>query len=150
MTRYKEPSAENTKAWNEWVASRPESVRVVAERFDPWTLYRLRTTNQRVFVLAFSEPDKDGKVTCRVGVTGEFNLVTHERHVFGIDPDDLEECDLPRSGERLGSLDLPIEVLRDLMTRYPGGAPMAVMAELITKYPLRDCNGDDDDIWVDS
>ena len=137
VTRHIEPTAAQKAAWREWVASRPESIRVVAERYDPWTLYRLKTTNQRVFLEAFSEPGADGKVTCRVGVSGMFNMVTFERSVFGIDPDDLEECDLPSTDEPVGSLDLPIEVLKDLHARYPNGAPPEVMRDLIIRYPLR-------------
>jgi hypothetical protein len=137
MARYKEPTDENLQAWREWTASRPEAVRLVAERYDPWTLYTLplgsgskKLCRNTRWLLVFS-------LLCRVVVTGEFNLVTHERSVFGIDPDDLEECDLPGADEPLGSLDLPIEVLKDLMTRYPRGAPLEVMADLFARYPLR-------------
>jgi hypothetical protein len=137
MARYKEPTDENLQAWREWTASRPEAVRTIAERYDPWTLYRLKTTNQRVFLQSFFDPDPDGKVTCRVAVSGEFNLVTHERSVFGIDPNDLEECDLPSADEPVGSLDLPIEVLKDLMAQHPSGAPPEVMDDLIARHPLR-------------
>ena len=135
--KYVQPTAEQLAAWRAYVADLPEAVRTVAEHYDPWTLYRLKSTNQRVFLLAFFDPDDHGKVTCRVAVTGEFNLVTHERAVFGIDPDDLEECDLPAPDEMLGSFDFPIEVLSDLMRWYPGGTPAAVMQDLIGKYPLR-------------
>jgi hypothetical protein len=145
VTRYKEPTPENEQAWREWVASRPEAIRVVAERYDPWTLYRLKTTNQRVFLQSFFDPDPDGKVLCRVAVSGEFNMVTFERSVFGIDPNDLEECDLPGADEPVGSLDLPIEVLKDLHDRHPSNPPPEVMRDLILKYPLRASTGDDED-----
>ena len=135
--KYVEPTAEHLAAWRTYVADLPPAVRAIAERYDPWTLYRLKDTGQRVFLLSFFDPDANGKVTCRVAVTGEFNLVTHERAVFGIDPADLEECDLPRADEVLGSFDFPIEVLKDLMQRYPGGAPPEVMQALIGQYPLR-------------
>lgn len=135
--RYTKPTEAQQRAWRDWVAERPESIRKVAERFDPWTLYRLGSTGQRVYVLSFSEPGEDGKVTCRVGVSGEFNLVTFERDVFGIDPDDLEECDLPGPNEQLGTLDLPINVVKNLRDQHPDRVPAHVMLDLIARYPLK-------------
>lgn len=139
--RFIQPSVKNEKAWKKWVADRPESIRSVCARFDPWTLYRLKTTGQRVYILAFSEPGADGKVTCRVGVSAEFNLLSFERDVFGIDPDDLEECDLPKADEQVGTLDLPIDVVKNLREQYPDGAPKHVMLDLITRYPLQQRKG---------
>lgn len=140
--RYTQPTPEQEELWKEWISQRPESIRAVAARFDPWTLYRLKTTNQRVYVLAFSEPGEDGKVTCRVGVSGEFNLVTFERDVFGIDPDDLEECDLPGPDETLGTLDLPIDEVKKLRQDYPDGPPpQSVFADLILRFPLKKGGG---------
>lgn len=109
MSRFQDPTNEQIAAWNEWVASRPESVRVVAERFDPWTLYRMRSTGHRVTLYSFGEAP-DGSVTLTVNVTGEFNLVTFDRQVFGIAPDDLEECDLPSADESTGAALTPAEV----------------------------------------
>jgi hypothetical protein len=99
MARYIEPTETQQAGWRQWVAERPHAVRVIAERFDPWTLYRLKTTDQRVTLLSISE---NGTVS--VAVSGEFNFVTHERRVFGINPDDLEPCDLPASDTRVGTL----------------------------------------------
>ena len=109
MTRYKDPTPEEARAWEVWLAERPEAVRAVAERFNPWSLYRLRTTGHRCFVESFNEND-DGSVTVTVGITGEFNLVTFERAVFGINPDELEPCELPVEGEPLGVILKPEEV----------------------------------------
>ncbi len=99
MARYHTPTAEQEQAWREWVETRPPVVRTIAERFDPWTLYRLNTTGQRVTLHSISE---DGTVT--VNVLGDFNFVVNERAVFGINPDHLEECDLPAPDEVLGSV----------------------------------------------
>lgn len=44
MARYTEPTEEQLKVWDEWVASRPEVIKKLAERFDPWSLYKLKTT----------------------------------------------------------------------------------------------------------
>lgn len=112
MARWTEPKAEQVEAWRAWVAERPPLVRVVAERFEPWSVYRMRSTGQRVSVLGFDEDD-GGSVTLRVAVRGDWNLVTHERDVFGIDPGDLEPCDLPAPGELVGSLDLPVEFIKE-------------------------------------
>lgn len=104
MSRLIEPSAREEKAWHRWVAKRPPHIREVAERFDPWSLYQLKTTGQRVTVVSFSEEKKTGKVTMTVSITGQFNLIMFDREVFGIDPADLELCDPPPETEMLGTI----------------------------------------------
>ena len=101
MAKITEPTDEQRQGWNDWVASRPECVRRIAEKFDPWTLYRMNDTEHRVTLHSFGE-DEDGTVTLTVDVTGQFNLVNFERQVFGVNPDNLTECDLPDKGEPLG------------------------------------------------
>jgi hypothetical protein len=86
-------------AWQEWVDSRPAVVKGIAERLRPDKLYRMKSTRQRVTMHSINE---NGTVT--VDVTGRFNLIDFDRQVFGIDPDDLEECDLPTAGESVGTL----------------------------------------------
>ena len=110
MARIIEPSKEMLAAWNEWVAERPESVRIVAEKFDPWTLYKLKDSGHRVTLHSISE---DGTLT--VNVSGDFNQLLFERKVFGIPPNDLDECDLPSENEKVGSLDLdlPTSILKE-------------------------------------
>lgn len=135
--RHTEPTPEQIEGYREWVTQRPPAVRACAERLDPWTLYRLKTTGQRVYLVGF-DVEQDGKVTCRIGVSGEFNMVTFERTVFGVDPDDLEECDLPGPEDQVGSLDLPIEEVRRLHEEFPeGGVPAERWAALVQQYPLR-------------
>lgn len=90
MARLVEPTVKMEKGWRRWVKSRPPSVRAVAEKLDPWTLYRMKDTGQYVTVASIFE---DGSVS--VNVTSQFNFVLHERNVFGIDPATLEECDIP-------------------------------------------------------
>jgi hypothetical protein len=99
MARFTEPTTQQQAAWRKWVAKRPSLVRKIAEQFEPWSLYLLRSTGQRVTVQSFSE-DKDGTVTLTVSITGEFNVIAFDRAVFGINPDDLEPCDLPDAGTR--------------------------------------------------
>lgn len=73
--RFTEPTPEQVEAFKAWVSDLPQKVREVAEKFDIWTLYRLKTTGQRVFIQSFDETGD--RVTLTIGVTGEFNLVTH-------------------------------------------------------------------------
>ena len=99
MARFTEPTPAQEAEWNEWVASRPECVRKIAERFEPWSLYQMKNTGQRCTIVSFSE---DG--TIKVAITGEFNAVMFEREVFGISPDNLVPCDLPGANEIVGFL----------------------------------------------
>jgi len=123
MARFSTPTIETTAAWDAWVTKRPHAVKgmIANYRLDPWTLYRLKSTSQRVYLMSFNDNG-----TVKVAVTGEFNLVTHERAVFGIDPADLEECDLPHADELLGSLELPVaEIKRLMMEGAPPGSQAA-------------------------
>lgn len=79
------------------MASRPECVRVLCEKLPPDRLYRMKSTGQRVTLHSYSENN-----TVTVDISGDYNLITFDRQVFGINPDDLEECDIPR-GELLGT-----------------------------------------------
>lgn len=99
-------------AFDEWVATRPEKIRALIKKYPPNRLYRLKTSNHRVTIAAYEERE-DGRVGFRVDVTGEYNLVAMERSVFGIDPEDLEECDLPGPGEDLGNAGLSPEAFVD-------------------------------------
>ena len=100
MANHYEPTPEQEADWQQWLAGRPEVIRKVASRFSPWMLYRMKSTGHRVVITSYSETDP---VTLTVAVLGRFNRVTMERRVFGIDPDDLEECPLPGPDEELGS-----------------------------------------------
>lgn len=112
MARIVQPSKAELRSWNRWVSGRPPSVRAVAERLDPWTLYCLKTTGQRVTVYSYSE---DGTVT--VDVDAAFNLCLFPARVFGIDPNDLSPCDLPGASDAVGALlsDADVEANRDVL-----------------------------------
>jgi hypothetical protein len=90
---------EQRKQWRAWVASRPECIQDLCRRFPPDRLYRLKSSGHRVTLYSYCE---DGTMT--VIVSGEYNAVAFGRNVFGIKPEDLEECDLPAPGELLGEL----------------------------------------------
>ena len=85
--------------WEEWVSSRPESIHSMCREFPPNKLYKLKSTGHRVTISSYSE---DG--TCTVVVSGRFNMVSMERQVFGIKPEDLVECGLPGRNDALGVL----------------------------------------------
>lgn len=84
-------------AFDAWVATRPPVIQELCKRLPPDRLYRLKSSNHRVTLYSYSE---NGTVT--VNVTGQYNALTFERRVFGISPDDLEECELPGPDEPLG------------------------------------------------
>jgi hypothetical protein len=121
MARVTEPTADQEAGWKAWVAERPPEIRAVAERFDPWSLYRLKSTGQRCTLYSFSEGQP---VTMTVDFTGEHNLMVFDRRVFGIDPNDLEPCDLPTPDEPVGALlteqediDAFVDAVRPLVVR---------------------------------
>ena len=75
-------------------------VREVAERFEPWRLYRMHGDDgqplKRVELAAFDEL-LDGTVGVQVRVRERWNPneTIFERLVFGVNPGRLTECDLP-------------------------------------------------------
>jgi len=99
MAKVIEWSKEQEKAWNEWVSSRPQIIQDLCKRFPPYNLYRLKKSDNKVTLYSYEE---DGTMT--VNVTGEYNVVMFNRQVFGISPDDLEECDLPSPEEATGTV----------------------------------------------
>lgn len=96
-----EVTPEQEAEWKTWVADRPPDVRDVAERFDPWSLYRMKSTGQRVTIRSFREGPP---VTLTVNILSDFNLVLFERQVFGIEPNDLEPCDIQDQDEPVGAV----------------------------------------------
>ena len=84
--------------WSRWLAKRPPAIRTLIEQYPPNRLYQM-ADGHRVTIQGYRE---DGTVT--VDVSGEFNLVAFERSVFGVDPAELVECDLPDPDELLGAL----------------------------------------------
>lgn len=90
MAIIREFTPEEASEWAKWVRSRPPTVRDLCERFPPNRLFRLKSTGDLVTVHSWCE---NGTIT--VDVTAEFNAVLFERNVFGISPDDMEECDIP-------------------------------------------------------
>ena len=98
MAKWIEWTDEQRTAWAEWRATRPTVIQEMMDRFPYDELYRLKSSGHRVTLYSYSE---NGTLT--VNVTGDFNFVTFDRRVFGIEPDDLEPCDLPNADEHLGT-----------------------------------------------
>ena len=117
MSIIREWNEEQEKQWRKWVEERPEPVRTMARNYPPNRLYRMKSTGQRVILFSYSE---DGTVT--VDVTGEYNLVIFDRQVFGVDINNLEECDLPGEDEISGTflteeedVDAHIDMIRPMI-----------------------------------
>jgi hypothetical protein len=89
---------EDQPGWEDWLAARPPAIRAMVDRYPPNRLYRMQD-GHRVTIEAYSE---GGTVT--VHVSGQYNLVVFERGVFGIDPAELVECDLPPPDELVGAI----------------------------------------------
>lgn len=92
-----ELNEEQQKGHDEWFNSRPECIQKLYEKFPYNRLYRMKSSGHRVTIYSYLENN-----TMSVVVSGDYNLVSFERRVFGVPPEDLEECDLPEEGERLG------------------------------------------------
>lgn len=86
-------------AWEDWVATRPAAVQELCRKLPPDRLYMNKPTQQRGTIYSYSE---DGTVT--VNFTGEHNLLMFDKQVFGIKPEDLEECELPTEDELRGTM----------------------------------------------
>lgn len=86
------------EAWNKWVSTRPVIIQELCRKYPPDRLYLLKPTGQRATIVSYSE---DRSIT--VNITGDFNCHIFDREVFGIKPEDLEECDLPDDNDILGA-----------------------------------------------
>lgn len=77
----------NMDAFRAWKADRPECVQRLIELCMPDRLWRLKTTGQRGYIVGYFENG-----TLRLEFPMELNH-DWDLQVFGISPDDLEECD---------------------------------------------------------
>ena len=99
MARIFEPPQEQVDSFNAWADSLPEPAHANAKKFPPWELFRMKSTGQRVTLNGCNDNG-----TISVTVSGKYNAVLAERIVFGVDPADLEPCDLPEPHEPTGTL----------------------------------------------
>lgn len=91
--RLYEPAIDAESRHNEGVKNFPNPLARQIKKLDPWCLYVLRTTGQRVLIKEYSVDGK--KLSLKVSVYPEYNdnNPMQNRDVFGIDPKDLELCD---------------------------------------------------------
>ena len=86
-------------AFAEWLKTRPRVIRAMAKQCPPNLLYRMKSTGHRATLYSYSE-----NRTVTVDIDGTYNALMFDRRVFGIDIDDLEECDFPASDVPVGTL----------------------------------------------
>ena len=112
MAKIIEVSEEQEKAWDDWVSTRPQIIKDLCKRFPPYNLYRLKDSGHRVTLYSYFD---DG--TMIVNVSGKYNAVMFDRQVFGIKPEDLEECDLPGTDEVTGTVLTEEEDVKEFIDR---------------------------------
>jgi hypothetical protein len=83
--------------FDEWKKDRPQVVVDLADKYPPWKLFRMKGSGHRCVPFSYNENG-----TLSVIVDGRFNRVLFGRTVFGVPPDELEECDLPGPDEDVG------------------------------------------------
>jgi hypothetical protein len=115
MVRPYHPTSEEEQMYNDWVAELPEKVRNIAQKFDVYSLYRLKSTGHRCVIISFDEDVETKEITLKVSITGKFNKIPFDRIVFGILPDDLELCELPAPNEELGTMLTNVKDIRKLV-----------------------------------
>jgi len=99
MAKIFEMTKEEKVEYQTWVESMPDDIQKMIRKYPPDRLYALKPSLQRVTIASYVE---DGSVT--VTVSGKFNLIAFDRNVFGVNPKDLIECDLPKENEALGTI----------------------------------------------
>lgn len=92
---------EREAVWREWLATRPENVRLIAEHFPPWVPVRIKSTGQKAHVYSFGERE-DGSISIQVNVYADENpdsihslLLPDGHQVFGLAAADLEPWGRP-------------------------------------------------------
>lgn len=144
MANVEDPTPERQRQWDVWVRERPPAVREVLEKggVKPWKLYRLKSSGHRVTLCSVVEHE-GSPPTFIVDVSGRFNLVAFDRRVFGIQPDDLEECDLPPDDAPLGSV-LSSDEVREAIEGMDVGEPQmrAILAAVDRSLRGRVSKGD--------
>jgi mRNA-degrading endonuclease RelE of RelBE toxin-antitoxin system len=94
MARFMSPTRQDLAAVYQKFRDRPQHVRDLLNRLDLFELYKLRTTGYRVVICAIED---DASVT--VSVPRQYNETMYDGMLFGVDPDDLEPCELPGEHE---------------------------------------------------
>lgn len=103
MAKHIELTPEQEEESRKWLEEKPQAIRDMVAKIPPDRLYRIKPDGKRVCIYAYAE---NGTVS--VIVSGKYNLVAMDRLVFGVKPEDLEECDLPGPDEKVGLLPNPL------------------------------------------
>lgn len=90
MARIVEVTPEEEDAFRDWAEAAHPAVFALSKVVDPWSLYRMKATGQRVMVASFCE---DATVVVRA--LGRLNNMAVDFEVFGVEVADLEPCDMP-------------------------------------------------------
>jgi hypothetical protein len=135
MANVMAPTPEQVQDWDEWVSERPQAVRETLQRYDlkPWKLYRLKSSGHRVRLYSVDEPEDGSAPTVKVDVLGRFNIVAFDLRVFGVNPADLEECDLPADHEPLGAVLSPEETTAVIEGVAPGEPRMRAIRAAVER-----------------
>jgi len=103
MAKWIEWTTEQEAAWAEWLSARPQAIQDIVAKYNlrPDNLYQLKETGQIGYIHSLNE-----RGTLTMDFTDTFNqhnLYMSNRRVFGLNPEDLEECDLPEGVEVIKS-----------------------------------------------
>jgi hypothetical protein len=107
MANFVDWNEEQSAGWHEWLASRPPVIQELAAKLPGDRLYRIKDTGHRGTIHSYHENS-----TVTLLVDGRFNRVLFSRKVFGLSPEELEECDLPSADEQLGDFSAESETNR--------------------------------------
>ena len=109
--RHADPTPEQVQDWDEWVSERPKAVRENSPAVRSQTVEALpapwvRTPGHALYFRSMPEAGGRFAAHAQGGRQRTFpNLLAFgPRRVFGIKPEDLEECDLPSEDAPLGSI----------------------------------------------
>ena len=79
------------KAWDQWVLERPKQIQTMCQQYPPDKLYQMKSTGRYVLLHSYNEDN-----TVDVLVLRNYNPdILFERHVCGINPNDLQEINSP-------------------------------------------------------
>lgn len=78
----------------DWYKARPLLIQQKIDLYPPDRLYRMKSTQQIVYLYSYEENDDGLCETCTITITRKFNpTCVLDRRVFGVRLDDLEEVE---------------------------------------------------------
>lgn len=85
----------NLDTWNAWLSDKPDHIKNLCGRFPPDRLYLMKSTGYRVIITAYG----DGDIFV-VTASNVFNpTLRYSMRISGVPSKELEECDVPETGE---------------------------------------------------